>query len=379
MPNQQMRAEVIVKYITAILTTLVFTLALPASGFQTSVDTPGLYPVKVNGKYGFIDRSGKVVIAPTYDKAEPFQEGLSAVRLGNKYGFIDSEGHMVIPPQFDDASSFSEGLAKVKVGTQWGYIEKSGKMVIEPQYKFALAFHQGLASVSSERISGYLDKTGKMVFTIDPSGIGSSFSEGFAGVSQHQGGKDTAFFVDLTGKQAFPSTYYIVGNFSDGLAIVEKDSDKIGYIDRTGKLAIPFQTGAPWGGFAEGLAVFFLPKNRVVYIDKTGKIAIVGDFVRADPFSEGLAAVQLKTGPNTTKTVKNAGSTVTIFTAGVKYGYIDKSGKLVIPAQFEEAGRFIGGLARVCMESTAEVDPFGAKKPCGYIDTTGKTVWPPSQ
>ena len=130
--------------------------------------------------------------------------------------------------------------------------------------------------------------------------------------------------------------------------------------------------------FSEGLALV-VSNNSFGFIDKTGKEVVPLQYKDAHSFSEGLAAVQLKTGPNTTKTVKNAGSTVTIFTAGVKYGYIDKSGKLMIPAQFKEAGRFIGGLARVCMESTAEVDPLGAKKPCGYIDTTGKTVWPPSQ
>jgi len=367
-----------VKYKTAILAILIFGLGLCTSGLQKSGESLRYYPIKVNGKYGFINRSGKIIIPPAYDEAQPFQQGLSCVRIGNKYGFIDPEGRMVIQPQFDQAFSFSEDLAGVKIGGQWGFTDKSGKLVIEPQYNHALPFREGLASVRTKTVAGYIDKTGKMAFTIDPDGIGSSFSEGFAGVSLHRGEKEEAFFVDTTGKKAFSSTYYLVGDFSDGLAIVEKDNDKIGYIDRTGKLVIPFQTGSPWGGFAEELAVVFLPKNRTVYIDKTGKIAISGDFVRSEPFSEGLAAVQLKTGPNSTKSMNTPNGTVMIFKAGVKYGYIDKTGKLVIPAQFADAGKFIGGLARVCLESTDQIDLMGTKRPCGYIDTTGKVIWTPS-
>jgi len=362
----------------ATMLALIFAFALSVCGFQKASETPGLYPVKVNGKYGFIDASGKIVISPTYEDAQPFQEDLSCVRVGSKYGFIDPEGHLVIQPQFDQTLSFSEDLAGVKVAGRWGFINKSGQMVIEPQYKFALSFSQRLASVSSGKVSGYIDKTGKMVFTLDPMASGSSFSEGFAGVSVGLGKKEMAYFINPAGQRAFPSTYYMVNNFYDGLANVSKDRDKVGYIDRTGKLVIPFQAGAA-SRFSEGLAAFDLPNDRVVYIDKTGKTVITGNFGRAEPFSEGLAAVQLKTDPNSTRTVNTPNGTVKILNTGWKYGYIDKTGKVVIPAQFEDAGQFIGGLARVCRESTAAVDFFGNKKPCGYIDATGKFVWPPSQ
>ena len=70
--------------------------------------------VKMASKYGFIDKSGKVVIEPQFDNAEPFSEGLACVEKDGKWGFIDKSGKMVIEPQFDGASDFSEGLAKVK-------------------------------------------------------------------------------------------------------------------------------------------------------------------------------------------------------------------------------------------------------------------------
>ena len=65
-------------------------------------------------KYGFIDKSGKVVIEPQFDWVGAFSEGLARVKKDGKYGFIDKSGKVVIEPQFDEVRAFSEGLAKVR-------------------------------------------------------------------------------------------------------------------------------------------------------------------------------------------------------------------------------------------------------------------------
>jgi hypothetical protein len=57
---------------------------------------------------------------------------LAAVELGNKYGFIDRSGKMVINPQFDYADSFSEGLARVKLGNEFYKINKQGAILLDP-------------------------------------------------------------------------------------------------------------------------------------------------------------------------------------------------------------------------------------------------------
>src|ERR1035441_6437514 len=66
-------------------------------------DNGGLYPINVNGKYGFMDRSGKTVVTPQFDGAGGFSEGLAQVRVGTKSGYINTKGVLVITPQFDAA------------------------------------------------------------------------------------------------------------------------------------------------------------------------------------------------------------------------------------------------------------------------------------
>jgi hypothetical protein len=49
-----------------------------------------------------------------------------------KYGFIDATGQMVIEPQFLGAEGFWNGLAQVQLEGQYGYIDHSGQFVWGP-------------------------------------------------------------------------------------------------------------------------------------------------------------------------------------------------------------------------------------------------------
>jgi len=51
-----------------------------------------------------------------------------------QWGFIDKTGTMVIQPQFEDAHQFSEGLAGVKKEGMWGFMDPKGTIVIRPHY-----------------------------------------------------------------------------------------------------------------------------------------------------------------------------------------------------------------------------------------------------
>jgi len=104
--------------------------------------TQRLYAVRINGKSGFIDVQGNVVVAPRFDMAGPFHDGLAQVGdldldgmpvvpgvVKQKVGFINTSGDMVTPLGFDYARVFSEGRAAVMVRKKWGFIDRSGQYV----------------------------------------------------------------------------------------------------------------------------------------------------------------------------------------------------------------------------------------------------------
>lgn len=79
-----------------------------------------------DGKWGFVDTSGKVVIEPQYEEARSFSNGLAAVRIKGKWGFINSDNEIIIEPDFIDAGYFSsEGMCFVNKiqGEPWQRIK----------------------------------------------------------------------------------------------------------------------------------------------------------------------------------------------------------------------------------------------------------------
>ena len=55
-----------------------------------------------------------------YDDIDDFSDGLSRVKLDDRYGFIDKKGKVVIPLLYDNARAVNEGLCLVRKADQWG-------------------------------------------------------------------------------------------------------------------------------------------------------------------------------------------------------------------------------------------------------------------
>ena len=124
-----------------------------------------LRPVKgLNGKWGFVDKTGKEVISFKYEAAQEFSEGLAAVNLKGYWGFIDTTGKKIIPFTFWAIGNFSEGLAAARYfygGS--GFIDKAGKEVILFEFQWVGDFSEGLAAVQRNNKWGAIDKNGTMV------------------------------------------------------------------------------------------------------------------------------------------------------------------------------------------------------------------------
>ena len=357
----------------------------------------GLAKVKKDGKYGYIDRAGKEVIPCQYDDADRFNIGLAAVSKDGKYGYIDRMGKEVIPFKYFHARSFFDnGLAVVsehddiytKVITSGhvcfghrisGLIDRTGKEIVPCKYFYIGDFIEGLAIVGGKGEYGYkyglIDETGKEIVPCQYDEKLWPFKEGLAMVT-----KDLkSGYIDRTGKEIVPCQYDYAYSFSEGLARVEKNG-KHSYIDKTGKEVIPCQYDYAYS-FSEGLAR--VEKNgKYGYIDKTGKEVIPCQYTMACNFNGDLARVVNKRSIWIDKTGKKVCDYIDDFNDGLAivarlnndgryiYGYIDKTGKEVIPCQYADADNFSEGLAKVARLSN------DGRYIYGYIDKTGKEIVP---
>ena len=62
-----------------------------------------------------------------------FGDGLINVAKAGKWGYIDKTGKIMIPFQYDHASAFYKNATLVKKNNEWFYINRQGKKIPEPQ------------------------------------------------------------------------------------------------------------------------------------------------------------------------------------------------------------------------------------------------------
>lgn len=82
------------------------------------------FQIRRGKKWGYMDRTGKVIIEPQFDYESDFFHGLARVLKNGQWGYINEKGQEVIPFTFDSALDFIGEIAPVRVGKKWGYINE---------------------------------------------------------------------------------------------------------------------------------------------------------------------------------------------------------------------------------------------------------------
>ena len=327
-----------------------------------------LYAITENGLWGYMDRSGRVVIAPQFDFAAPFSEGRANVRMGGEWGFIAPSGAWVVRPRYDYVAGFSDGRALVGKGRtmgarRYGFIDAAGVEVVPTELPFAWNYSEGLALVrmrkndtvgvlesllariglraSTDTGYAFLDRDGTVAFRV-PGLSAASFSGGLAPFERDRGWfqSSTWGYLDRDGNVAVaPTLDGPAFRHIDGLARAG-ESGQIGFIDREGAFVIAPEYDLAFA-FADGLAPVKVD-DLWGFVDTSGEVVISPQFRTALSFSEGLAPVQTETG----------------------WGFVNTSGDVVIPATYTRVDPFSRGLARVYENRLLR-----------YVDASGAVVW----
>lgn len=271
------------------------------------------------------------------------QVTLSSSTEQHWYALIDTAGNRVGNLKFESFRSFRNGMAAAGVESlRKTWITLNGDS-IPGNYRHVSDFDAlGFAMANDYEGHGVVvDKTGRVVRKIKPK-VWDVMHEtlfGYTGEDfKHVG------LVNSQGVEIVKPSYYKIAEFSEGLALVQFDSSSahLGWVDTTGALVLKGGAYAlagytddvevrMRGEFHNGRAVVKVTeggRETAAFIDRTGRVVLQGPWRHALDFSEGFAAVQAM-GDST-----------------APWGFIDTTGKYLVPPRLKKAWSFHHGAAR---------------------------------
>lgn len=236
-------------------------------GFKLEDFSFGLIPVKVNGKWGFMNTQGRLAIPAIYNFVTGFADGRSLVEKSGKYYVLSTDGTelKLDVPDIREVRKFSEGLAAYEGRNGFGFLNTDGKIAIEPRFETVGNFKNGAAWARLKGKLGYINPEGEWIIEPQFSYAGNFDKE--SGLARVKLG-ESWWYVDYNGKRLQIRESTLWEDFSEGLAMGKKRG-KIGFFNSTGVWVIsPQFDGAR--NFKNGYAAAKI-KGRWGIIDKTGK------------------------------------------------------------------------------------------------------------
>lgn len=183
--------------------------------------------------------------APDY--VGDYFDGLAAFSENGKTGFLDEEGRVVVPAVYDDARVYDGGCARVAqwVGDtqRWGVLDAEGNQVLPLEYDWIGELSEGLRAVSLNGKWGYLDEAFQVAIPYQFTDEAADFDGGYAQVAMRdEAGTPLRGLIDRQGNQLVPCRYLWVEAPEGGRAYVQSWNELYGAVDvSTGEEAYPCQ------------------------------------------------------------------------------------------------------------------------------------------
>lgn len=279
--------------------------------------TTVFYPIYVNGKWGFANEQGKIMIEAQYDYVGPFKEGLAVAFKGDYAGYISKSNKTIIPFIYDDGEDCNQGLVSVLKEDYLGILNKLNQTVLPFEYDAIGSLNDDIILIAKNDAYGYCNRKGEIIIDLSYERA-YEFSNGFAVVVDS--GKYG--LIDRNGNFTIPAKYKWLAPAIEGNLLRAKKDSLFGLINTAGELVLDFV----YDRIEEASdSMFLIAQNgKYGFANLKGEIAIPLDFDYIPAISIGgqffnaYAKYHLK----------------------AKYGVINKKGEKVFPAIFEDLEQY---------------------------------------
>lgn len=269
-------------------------LVFPDGQIRTTEEAYGIVSEGIllqGNRYRFLDSGMEFPFR--YEKSQTFSEGLAAVCKNGKWGYIDTTGALMIDPQYQEANPFSEGYAIVKnMQGKTAVIDRAGEVQCpwETTGQVSDTVRGGVyvcSDGSNERNYGLRRVNG--TWAVYPK---YSFHDIVAenGYYRLAVGQRYRIYLPAT-DELLDGKFVELRNATENILTAHTNS---------GYHIIHLQTGeiSPavlnLGLYGEGLfSAGTLYGDKIGFVDANGEWVIAPQFEEALPFSEGVAAVKV--------------------------------------------------------------------------------------
>lgn len=345
---------------------------MPSMAFQSN-----MY-VRNNGKVGMLKANGEDFISVKYDSLGLYSDNMLVAKVGDKYGFLNEEGKESVPFVYSQAHNYSEGLAAVvNENGKYLFIDKLGNVAIKPkEYDRVDDFQNGTCKVYRKDKVWEINREGKKVkdstkkLEEDNVHDGSDHDDIYVENTNYGNNNDTTNTLtpNITSTLNFNDKIFQHQHTrADNVMPHDKNKDK---------------TELKYGEISDLKKQ--KPNERITEIDRSRYNDKDDDIQLSQQISQNICKYD--------EVLDNFSDGLLPVTKNKKLGYINAKGEEVIPCTLKYYiepgmddgsvifGRFKEGLAKVCSfdgESGAE-ESFGAKNiKFGYMDKMGKIIIPP--
>lgn len=326
---------------------------------RTSAQSWPLFPIEVDGELGLIDENGTVVVEPQFTCHEThvvgaclpegprlfsWSDGMAVVWKNDKAGYVNSKGEVVIEPQFEMAGRFCDGCAYVSNSDGGVVMIDKHGRVLQAGLEDVRRPEESVAVVKKDGLWGLVDVESG-AFLIEPECTEMLRSARHVAANR----KGAWGITDLGGRTVLPFDYESV-RIIGSLAVVVQDH-KCGIYDlaqRRVTAPIKFET---IGVFSEGLFAF-RKDRKWGFIDSTGTVLIPPDYDSVYRF-KGARGWGLKAS---------------------QHCLFDRNGRAIAYPDFDSILHQGEGYTIVCREVVNQHE-HGNKK-CAVIDTHGNFIVP---
>ena len=257
----------------------------------------GFFPVKKNGKYGFIDLKGNEIIPCIYDFSYSFSEGIVAVKLNDKWGMVDIFNNIIIPFEYENMYVCCNNTIPVQKNGKWSVINKKNEVLIDFKYESIenLTIKNGFCYIAIQNGKyGLIDSQDNIIeeFTYDCIGLISDTDDIIGLYLSFE--KDGKYALYSTKRKTFLTDFkYDFIEFCYENRFCVNINGKVGVIDINGETIAPAVYDCTFMFYDNGILTV-MKNNLWGALDLAGNNVIPCEYHFLGNFNEGVACATNK-------------------------------------------------------------------------------------